>query len=287
MNTARLLLPALLLAACTARVDIRLDESAPAIVIHGYITTDTARHPVTISRSTAYFAVTPPPPVRGATVTISRGHDTFPFVEDDTLPGTYRPVTPIACTPGATYTLAVTVSENGTPATYTASSTAPLDSEIDSIELRPSTVFKNSVEVLGHGTLPDNEKNFLSFHLYRDGLHLTSRLEDLFIVDDSYFKQKEMHGVLCQLLDQETPATTLSPGDVVTLRVDVLPEDYARFLQQARQQARGSNPIFSGPPANISTNITRVSPAADTSPVAGFFAAFPTRKKSAVYAPLP
>ncbi|MDR2131059.1 MAG: DUF4249 domain-containing protein [Odoribacteraceae bacterium] len=280
--TLKHLLSLLLLVSCTARVEIDTDEGTRVLVIYGHITTDTLPHAITISRSSGYFATTPPEPLTGALVTLSSGELLYALHEEDTLPGTYRLASPLAGVPGTNYTLTVSLQHEATTETYRATSTMPLTSEIDSIELRPSLVFQQQIEVIGYGTLPANEKNFLSFHLYRNGKQLTDKLNDLFIVDDSYFKQKEMHGVLCQLMDQKEEKSTLVPGDTVTLRIDVLPEEYARFLQQAQQQVRGSNPIFSGPPANISTNIQGVH---SSTPVAGFFAAFPTRRKTTIYRP--
>ena len=178
--------PLLLAVACTSRVDTRAGEGEQVVIVYGHVTTDTLAHAITLSRSTGYFATAPPGTITGAVVTISCGAEVYPLAEDDALPGTYHLVHPLAGVPGRSYTLTVE-EESGV---YRATSLMPLTSEIDSIELRPSPVFKNQIEVLGHGTLPANERNFLSFHLYRNGIHVTAGLEDLFIVDDTYFQQR-------------------------------------------------------------------------------------------------
>ncbi|MDR1273082.1 MAG: DUF4249 domain-containing protein [Odoribacteraceae bacterium] len=273
-----------LLAACTERVNIRTGEGTRQLAVYGYLTSDTTRHAVTISRSAGYFATTPPEGIPGATVTLSTDDATFRLAEDDRQPGTYLTAPGVFGVSGKSYTLDISLDfdGDGEPEEYRATSYMPLTSAIDSIALRLSPVFKNQVEVLGYGTLPDNEKNFLSFHLYRNGTLLTGSLEDFLVVDDSHFRQKEMTGVLCQLLNQEEEETTLADGDTVTLRVDILTEEYARFIQQAQQELRAANPIFGGPPANVVTNVQCISHPGLTR-INGFFTAFPTHQKSAIW----
>ena len=63
-----LLLSALL--SCEERIHIRTDASDPRLVIYGYITTDTARHGILITRSAGYFSTGRPLAVSGANVCI-------------------------------------------------------------------------------------------------------------------------------------------------------------------------------------------------------------------------
>ncbi|MDR1414700.1 MAG: DUF4249 family protein [Odoribacteraceae bacterium] len=274
----------LLLTACTERIDIRTGEATRQLFAYGYVTSDTTRHVVTISRATAYFATTPRAGISGAQVVIVTDSATYALAEVGEEAGVYCTDADVAGVPGEAYELVMMLDfdGDGAPEEYRASACMPLTSRIDSVALRHSTVFKNQVEVIGYGTLPDNEKNFMSFHLYRNGEHLTRSLEDFFVMDDTHFTSREMNGVLCQLLDQEEEESRLVAGDTVTLRVDVLSEEYARFIREAQQELRAANPIFGGPPANVFTNI-RCTGGDGGARVSGFFAAFPTDSKSVIY----
>ena len=63
------------------------------------------------------------------------------------------------------------------------------------------------------------------------------------------------------------------PGDTVTFEMYGISADYFKFITEAQTELFGSNPLFSGPPANISTNI-------DNGAV-GFFAAVNVRRETA------
>ena len=58
----------------------------------------------------------------------------------------------------------------------------------------------------------------------------------------------------------------LEPGDIVTVEMNSIGEEYANFLWDAQSEISGSNPLFSGPPANVKGNINNGA--------IGFFAAY-------------
>ena len=65
----------------------------------------------------------------------------------------------------------------------------------------------------------------------------------------------------------------LVPGDTVTVELNNMGKEYFGFLQEAQAELRGSNPLFSGPPANVKGNISNGA--------IGFFAAYSVSRASA------
>ncbi len=272
------------LVACTARIDITTEDGEERLVIYGYITNDTTQHAIRITRSAGYFATTPPVGVSDAQVVLRTDNELISLSESPDTPGLYLTAAGVAGTEGKTYTLQVMLDfdEDGQTETFEASSRMPYSSEIDSITLVPSTLFDNLIEVQLYGRLPENDRSYFSFHARRNQVVLNDSLSGFFIVDDEHIKQNEFAGLACFYIDQDEENERLVSGDTVTLRVDVLPKDYADFLENARHELGGTNPIFGGPPANIETNIVgTVNP--NRIPISGFFSAFSGREKGRVY----
>ncbi len=272
--------------ACTARIDITTDDAPERLVIYGSITSDTLRHAVRITRSAGYFATTPPEGVSHAQVILRADNELIPLTESTDTPGLYLTADGVAGTEGKTYALEVRLDfdDDGQQEVYEASARMPYASDLDSITLVPSTLFDNLVEVQLYGKLPPNDRSYFSFHARRNQVALNDSLSGFFVVDDEHFQQDEFAGLTCFYIDQEEEDERLLPGDTVTLRVDVLPKEYADFLENARHELGGTNPIFGGPPANIETNITgTVNP--NRIPISGFFSAYSGREQSRVYQP--
>jgi len=87
MNKTKLLSVLLLfvVASCTERIDVKLDESYTRLIIDGSITTDLAPSVVTLTKSSGYFSNAPSPKVTGATVTLFDGTTLYQLTE--TVPG--------------------------------------------------------------------------------------------------------------------------------------------------------------------------------------------------------
>ena len=66
----------------------------------------------------------------------------------------------------------------------------------------------------------------------------------------------------------------LIPGDVVKLEVASVTSEYANFVWAVQAEVNGQNPLFSGPPANITGNMSNGA--------VGFFAAYSLSKKTIV-----
>jgi hypothetical protein len=62
--------------------------------------------------------------------------------------------------------------------------------------------------------------------------------------------------------------------------VSSITKEYAEYVLNAQKELQGTMPIFSGPPANVKSNIKAVS---GESEVCGFFTAYSKQSSSRVY----
>ncbi|MDR1865215.1 MAG: DUF4249 domain-containing protein [Bacteroidales bacterium] len=266
-------------AACTERIDISTQAAPPRLVIYGYITSDTTRHSIRITRSAGYFTTDRPEGVSNAAVTISTGNRRIPLTENDTVPGLYQTADNVYGLSDATYTLDVLLDfdSDGTQEHYRSSAYLARLNHIDSIALQPSTIFRGSVEVLLYAQdLP--EENFYSVFVSINDSLLNPSINGFFVMDDVFFNGVYMNGVSCFFIDPEDDEgkKILQAGDKVTLNINAIPKEYATFISNVQSEIRGSNPIFGGPPANVETNIRCIEPP-DAVEVSGFFTAYPCR----------
>jgi len=271
--------------ACTDRIDIKTEAGAERLVIYGYITTDTMQHAIRITRSSGYFATTKPAGIRGAVVTISSPTETYVLTESPEEAGLYLTNADVYGVEGETYKLSVSVDydEDGVLEEYEAISLLPLAPRVDSIDVQAVDLFFGDyVEVLFYGELPETEENYFKFHVFCNHVALNDSLIDFSIIEDEYIENKILEGVSCFYLDQEEDKFKIEEGDLITLRVDAITKEYSDFLYNAQTEVYGSNPLFSGPPANVETNIKAVDPA-NQNLLTGFFSAFSGNSASTIY----
>ncbi len=62
----------------------------------------------------------------------------------------------------------------------------------------------------------------------------------------------------------------LVSGDEITVELNIITKEYAGFIWDAQSELWGSNPLFSGPPANVKGNLNNGA--------IGFFAAYTTNR---------
>lgn len=271
---------------CEERIDINTDDSPPCPVIYGYITTDVKAHTITITRSSGYFAETPPEGITGANVTIYTD-DGINIPLSDKGNGLYQTNDDVCGIEGKTYKLRAEFDfdGDGNKEVYEAESYLPHAAEIYEISLAASAAFKNDIEIQVTGLLPEKQKddqNYYSMHAYRNGEIVNDDLEKFEITGDKYIKTREVNNLVCFYLDQDEDDSKLNAGDIVTLRIDVITKDYADFISNAQKEVNGSIPMFSGPPANVLSNIKCNNASMS---VFGFFTAYSGREKSVRYLP--
>ena len=256
----------LLIHSCVERIDIKLDDSYTRLVVDGAITTDTMAHKITLSSTTSYYYNQPAPPVTGAHLQISDGTDVYPL--DEEAPGIYLTDSSVCGVAGKTYTLDIKLlSPIGGYSNYEASSTLYPVSHLDSVSLTfHSDWADNGIwEVKCYVQDPPTE-DFYRFLISKNRELLTDTLNEWFVTDDRFYNGNYAYGAPIAYLRQGQGDEVLLKGDTVTVEMNSIGSGYANFIWDAQSEINGSNPLFSGPPANVKGNIDNGA--------TGFFAAY-------------
>ena len=264
---------------CTEVIDIELDSTYSRLVVYGVITTDSAVHSVQLTKTTDYFFTQEPPVVSDAIVEVTFNDKTYLLEETSIRKGVYAFPTAFKGEIGTTYDLTINgvdIDEDGIEETYTASTTMPEIADPDSLTLQKfiTPFFSGyqlafwSPEVVG--------RNWYNFQLVKNSTNLNSRLSDYSVQPDDIAFDGYIKGFPVGFLDDEEEDEAVIPGDTITLKVSSITRQYYDFITQAQNEIFGNNPLFSGPPANVSTNLDNNAQ--------GIFTAYSIRRISA-YAP--
>ena len=253
--------------ACTERIDIDLEESYTRLVVEGMVTTDTLAHTIRLTSTTSYYYSETAPAVSGATVTIDDGTSVITLTE--TEPGTYKTPTDYYGIPGRTYRLNIGLATaiNGHE-TYTAVSGMSPKLTLDSI----SSVYHEDWGSDGYYeikcyVLDPPSTDYYMFRVIKNGVLVSDSLTRVLVTDDRFYNGNYTNGVGIGFLNQSFEKEIVTPGDDLTIESARITEEYYRFISQLQIQSGYQNPLFSGPPANISGNISNGG--------IGFFAAYP------------
>lgn len=272
----------LLLAACTAPIELKTNDTEPVIVIYGYLTEGETYQLIRISSSSPYFAEKDNRPVRGALVTIhtSDGEmfDMEEFPDDDR--GYYQTKEIMAAVPGVTYRLHVEVDfdNDGRTETYEAVTTMPSPFQPDSLTVESISLmgYKHYTVNLYAQDSPE-EDAYLVRYILNDTL-VDYRLSNYRIMSDWVFNNRYIDGFPLMFLDdienksnmvsEDNGAVFVQQGDKITVCLSRIEKGYAEFIRQCQSEKQGENPFFGGPASNIATNITNGG--------VGYFTAFST-----------
>jgi hypothetical protein len=271
------LFPVLILfaASCTERIDIELDSSYSRLVVEGNISTDTMAHTIILSRSTDYYTDQPPPRISNAVVKLDDGvNPSITLVENSFEPGHYQTPADYFGVPGRTYDISVELAEdlNGINQYEAESSLRPVTT-IDSIQVVYNVDWEG-YEVKIYALDPPSV-DFYTFSVLKNGVMLTDTINELGITDDSFYNGNYTNGITVYFLNGEGDEQVII-GDTITLRMSSITEDYFYFIADFLNETfEFRNPLFSGPPANISTNLSEGA--------VGFFAAYSNAYSSVVY----
>jgi hypothetical protein len=256
-NIALLFIGMLFSVSCTEIVEIELDSNYKKLVVYGIITSDSLRHQVTLTSTTDYFYTETPPPVADASVSITYEGATI-FFEESEQSGVYVASEAFRGVPGTTYLLNIAnvdIDEDGNSETYSASTRMPFIVEADSITMsRFVTPFFSAYQVALWSGDPD-ETNYYSYKLFRNGTPINEKLADFIVQPDELFRNNYASGLPISFLNDDDEQEAVFPGDIVTVEINSITENYYDFITQAQSEIFGNNPLFSGPPANVSTNI--------------------------------
>ncbi len=253
------------------------------LVVDGSMTTDTNKHYVRLTKSGDALSQNQILPVTNAVVSISDGDTVFHLKPVSNVDGLYATDSKVFGIPGKTYTLNifnVDINNDGVLEEYSATSILKKENPIDSIGINYKAVNANykgwiitmKAKDIGGG------RNFYLMKVYKNGILLTDSINEYTnMSDNSGFEGQYFNNYPVYFLNENKIDERIQKGDTITLEMDGITEDYYRFILDYIQEYYPKIPIFSGPSANISTNIEPENKAV------GFFAVYSIQRKSIIY----
>jgi hypothetical protein len=246
------------LASCTELIDIELDTTYRRLVVYGELTTDSLHHQVRLSYSSDYFYNKPPPAVSDAMIELEFNNELIVLEESDSLPGMYLSPVAFRGSVGTEYRLHISqvdVDADGVNEDYFARSTMPGAMVLDSISLLYfSSPFGSGYQVLMYAFDPP-EREWYNYKLWRNGDMLTDTLIKYSVQPDDFFNDSYTSGLPVGFLSDDDPREAVQAGDTITFELNSITQDYYNFVVDAQLEIMGNNPLFSGPPANVRSNI--------------------------------
>ena len=257
---------------CREKMDVNLTGTYTRLIVNGKITTDSVVQSVKLTKTADYFDNKPVVAVTNASVTVNDGTTTYNLIEKVPGSGVYETIEPLKGIPGKTYLLSIHNANVGNGVTdYQASSYLPDYSAIDSITIMKITKNdfappRSQFALKCYISDPVNFQNNYAFQLSRNGKDLTDTLTKMSFVNDEYANGKKTWTLPFFLrYDFEGAGSagdyssinvidSVKKGDVFVMQIDGITKDYLNFLTEMLVQSQGSSP-FSGPPANVSTNV--------------------------------
>lgn len=267
-----LLIPlmAIMINACTERIDIELDQTYVRLSVEGYITPEKGRQYIKLSKTTDYFYNNPAPMVSEAQVNITTPDSTVIFEEDPNMPGYYISPLDFVGAPENTYILDITLKDPiNNSVNYQSTEIMPHQtSNIDSITLEYNPRWERWLVHL-YAWEPASIDYYM-FDGINNGVLLTDSISRKMISEDKLYNGSYTNGAVVQVLYKDE----VSPGDTFTLVLSNITKDYFDFIVSVQEEIQGKNPLFSGPAANVNSNVEV--------DAVGYFAAFPSTYTSCI-----
>ncbi|MGQ1948275.1 DUF4249 domain-containing protein [Geofilum sp. OHC36d9] len=251
------LLISLLLLGCEEEIVLPLKSVKQQLVVNGILTTDTTYHQVRLSLSGNYFDNQPQQSVSGATVSLSDGTSTIQLTENPEGSGNYYTPGDYYGKENTLYTLTIEdvkidgIDEN---TVYTASSRLPNIIKPDSVGIDYDNNW-DLWKIMLYAQDPE-ETNFYLFKVLKNDSLISDTYDKVTIINDRYYDGNYADGVWIFGLDPEETEENLIPGDVITLECYSTDEQLYDYINGLQIELAGSNPLFSGNPANIPGNIS-------------------------------
>jgi hypothetical protein len=248
----------LLLTQCTEKVDVKLENNQPHLVVDGMVTDEATVQTIRLSTTTDYFYTKVAPAVTQAKVTLSDGSIMTTLIESPANSGIYVTPANYIGIPGTKYTLTIELKDAlSGQKFYGASETMPLKYTPDSVKMFSHPDWGKDGYYETQLFIQDPpEVNYYSFRGYRNDTLVTDTLSKVGITDDKFYNNRYVRGMPTIFWNQEHKSEKIIIGDKIRLQVGSITKEYYTFLDQVRLEIKPKNPLFSGPSANVSTNIS-------------------------------
>lgn len=254
----------ILASACTERMDVTVDSTYTRLTVEGKVTTDKLNHFVILSESSDVFFNETAVRVTNAQVQISDGETIYNYTE--TAPGYYESDLEFSGTPGTTYQLKISnvdIDKNGTTEEYLARETMPEFHAVDSIKMHFDPDYDNFDDDEGEFWLASvfltddaTTEDYYGFASRINNRLVHDTITEVLITEDTYFNGKNSKGVDVSEFNQSEADQVVRINDEITLETYAITEEYHDFIEEFQEMDEDQSPMFSGPPANISTNLS-------------------------------
>ncbi|MEN8119741.1 MAG: DUF4249 domain-containing protein [Bacteroidota bacterium] len=244
-----------LISSCTEIMDMDLnDENNNRLVVEGTITDELKLHKVKLSRTSDYFLNQPAKSELGAIVTISNEDTLFNLVDIDN-DGVYHTDKELAGTPGKSYLLNVILADGNV---HTAESfmkpVPPMDSikyEYLKSDIPFDESFYYSINIFVQE--PPSTGDCYQWELFIDGVHDSDTLRNKnFVTDDFvngvYISNWPVYQIKEEKIENDT--------SVIKLQMLSISKEEYNFKLAILFETDFSGAGFSGPPANIPSNVS-------------------------------
>lgn len=273
------LIAAVILASgCTEPIDIELDSTYARLAVEGYVNTDSLKHYVILSITSDYFSNEASPRVSDALVELSFDGESMQLVENESVPGLYETPFAFRGSIGTTYDLEISqldINQDGQEEQYHASSTMPGGAELEQVELRYyPTAVSSGYAVFMYAYHPTEQRDWFGFKLEKNGVPLTNTLSEYGTLSDDIFDSGYFPGLPVGFLSDDESEQAVTPGDTITLELNCIDEAYYNFVNAAQLEIFGYNPLFTGPSANVTSNLNNEA--------FGIFAAYSIQRNSVI-----
>ena len=250
-----------ILSACTEIIPMEFATDFERLVVDATIlNTDTVQY-VKLSKINLDDENTIVSPVEGAIVKINDGSRDYDFFESKSSRGLYFCKDRLVGEFEKNYVLSI--SQAGVKGydgvdNYTASAIMSRPLQFDSVTYTYVNVpHKHKLGVyLNCWAEESSEVNFYLFKAWKNSVLLTDTLYEYVQIEDEVFNGNYINGIGCQFLSDRKADEYVNNGDTLTLEIDNIDRAYFEYLISAQKEDRGVNPLFGGPPANVTTNIS-------------------------------
>lgn len=283
----------LLLANCTEPYTPNLGTTFTRLAIEGRVTNDSMRNSyVKLSKSADYLADSRSPLISDALVWVIEMKDTNDVNNVDSVAFLFDPLTQSYMPPKGYrgkpeyfYRLVidnVDIDEDGKDEAYVSTEKMvrlfPL-SDSDSISVEYISTIQFDYWSIGLWAQEPDWRNFYVFHKLKNNVALSDTLFDWSLTDDEFYNGNYTNGIGVQNLANDDSIEWPEIGDTITLEMWNVSERYFNYVEQVQQVASYQNPLFSGPPANPSNNVSGKS--------VGYFSVYSVQRLSTVIESIP
>lgn len=281
-----LLAVSLLLVCCTEEISVDVDSGETRLSVEATLTSDFKKHFVILKESSDVFYNQDALPVKNASISVNNGSTSYNYQERES--GFYESEIEFAGEPGKTYSLSITnvdINKDGTMEEYVANSTMKQPYKVDYIEMNFDPDYESE-----RGSDDDDNGAFWLVSLYmqdnietEDYYGFACRINDVLVHDtitevlvqeDTYFNGEKTKGSNVGEFNQYKPDEILQNMDKITLETYAIEEGYYDFVNQLQEMDQGQS-MFSGPPGNITSNITNNA--------IGYFAVYSITRTSVIH----